>query len=310
MERDMDEIVSMSAGVDTSLPVFVSAPRVDASVAGDGRGVPAPQGGEFDARVGRRFRLGGEGRDAARGLHPLLFRVEAEGIVRVPAPGVQRAAPRDDGGVAAAGEDGLGGVRGVATGDAVTVGEGERGGGRDGPVERTLAGSDGGEVEAELTVLAAAPLRVGERGSRARQGGGWGQRTGRKGTRDERLVPTREEDAPRTGSRRRGLLRRRRVSRDSREACRPRSGVSASSRCRSLWRVQGDFRAKTTTTRTRQRVEVPMSNEKNGTCRLKRHTDQMRSTAVSWELFFEAFRGDFSIQLAALGVDSAARLRV
>ena len=91
VERDMDEIVSMSAGVDTSLSVFVSAPRVDASVAGDGRGVPAPQGGEFDARVGRRFRLGGEGRDAARGLHPLLFRVEAEGIVRVPAPGVQRA---------------------------------------------------------------------------------------------------------------------------------------------------------------------------------------------------------------------------
>ena len=192
-------------------------------------------------------------------------------------------------------------MRGVATGDAVTVGEGERGGGRDGPVERTLAGSDGGEVEAELTVLAAAPLRVGERGSRARQGGGWGQRTGRKGTRDERLVPTREEDAPRTGSRRRGRLRRRRVSRSSREACRPRSGVSASSRCRSLW-VQGDFRAKTTTTRTRQRVEVPMSNEKkNGNRRLKTHTDQMRSTAVSWELFFEAFCGDFSIQLAAAG---------
>ena len=53
---------------------------------------------------------------------------------------------------------------------------------------------------------------------------------------------------------------------------------------------QGDFRAKTTTTWTRQRVEVPMSNEKkNGNRRLKTHTDQMRSTAVSWELFSKLF---------------------
>ena len=99
------QIVSMSAGVDTSLSVFVSAPRVDASVAGDGRACQ-PQGGEFALAWGA-LRLGGEGRDAARGLHPLLFRVEAEGIVRVPAPGVQRAAPRDDGGVAAAARMGL-----------------------------------------------------------------------------------------------------------------------------------------------------------------------------------------------------------
>ena len=142
--------------------------------------MPAPEGGEFDARVGRRVRLGGEGRDAARGLHPLLLGVEAEGVVRIPAPGVQRAAPRDDGGVAAAGEDGLGGEGGVAMGDSVAVGEGERGGGGDGPVERTLAGGDGGGVKAELAILTAAPLHVGERGGRARSG----RKTGRERERE------------------------------------------------------------------------------------------------------------------------------
>ena len=66
-------------------------------------------------------------------------------------------------------------------GDAVAVGEGERGGGGDGPVERALAGGDGGGVKAELAVLAAAPLRVGERGGRARSGGRRGSREpGRK----------------------------------------------------------------------------------------------------------------------------------
>ena len=188
--------LARGAGVDPRLAVLVAAPREESAVAVRGARVPSAEGGArrvgpvpgWDVRrglgsrglgsravVARRASAGGLHRgDRPRARDPLVVDVVAEGIVRVPTPGVQRAGGGERRAVARPGEDGLG--RGVPRSgtDGVAVGKGEDGRRGHVPVERAPVVRDGRFGKAELAVLAAAPLRSWTEGgwSGGRRGSG------------------------------------------------------------------------------------------------------------------------------------------
>ena len=141
------------------LAVFVPAPRPRVSVAVERHGVPPPQA----HRLKRFFEL-----YLPRRRDPLLVRVQAEGVVRVPAPRVRRprararrrvAAPRDERLLARGSRL----ARDRVCGDGLARRQAQGRGRGDVPVGVGALRGHGRGGQAELAVLAAAPLRDGRR---------------------------------------------------------------------------------------------------------------------------------------------------